>query len=71
MTGIVHAVLALERGILHQQAVDLLVQLDRGELQQPDRLLQLRRQREVLRESELQGGFHQGLQCAEPEVTKL
>ena len=43
------AVLALERRVLHQEAVDLLVELDRGELQQPDRLLQLRREREVLR----------------------
>jgi hypothetical protein len=42
-------VLALERRVLHQEAVDLLVQLDRRELQQADRLLQLRRQREVLR----------------------
>jgi hypothetical protein len=42
-------VLALERRVLHQDTVDLLVELDGGELQQPDRLLQLRRQREVLR----------------------
>ena len=46
--GLFH-ILALERRVLHQQAIDLLVELDRGELQQPDRLLQLRRQREVLR----------------------
>jgi hypothetical protein len=37
--------LALERRVLHEEAVDLLIELDRGELQQPDRLLQLRRQR--------------------------
>jgi hypothetical protein len=51
-------VLALEDRVLHQQALDLLVQLDRGQLQQADRLLQLRRQRQVLREPELQGGLH-------------
>ena len=46
-------VLALERRVLHQHAVDLLVELDRGELQQTDRLLQLGRQRQVLRQSKL------------------
>src|SRR5205085_5102610 len=42
-------ILSLERRVLHQQATDLLVELDRRELQQADRLLQLRRQGEVLR----------------------
>jgi hypothetical protein len=32
-------VFALERGVLHQDALDLLVQLDRRQLQQTDRLL--------------------------------
>src|SRR5207302_7418656 len=63
------SILTFERRVVHQQAVDLLIQFDRRELQQPDRLLQLRRQREVLRKSELQGRFHQGLQCAAPNVT--
>ena len=46
-------ILPLEQGILLQQFLDFLVELQRGQLQQPDRLLQLRRQRQVLRESEL------------------
>jgi hypothetical protein len=51
-------ILALERRVLHQQALDLLVELDRRELQQLDRLLQLRRQRQVLGESELKRRLH-------------
>jgi len=39
---------ALEQRILGQVPVKLLVQLDRRQLEQPDRLLQLRREREVL-----------------------
>ena len=54
------AVLALEHRVLEQDALDLLVQLDRRQLQQLDRLLQLRRQREVLGELELEAGFHRG-----------
>ena len=52
------AVLALEQRVLLQEALDLLVELDRRQLQQPDRLLQLRRQREVLGEPELEGVLH-------------
>ena len=54
--------LALEHRILEQHALDLLVQLDRRQLQQLDRLLQLGRQREVLGEFELEAGFHRGRQ---------
>ena len=38
--------------VLLEHLLDLLVQLERGQLQQADRLLQLRRQRQVLREAE-------------------
>src|SRR3954463_4916387 len=54
-------ILALERRVLHEEAVDLLVELDRGELQQSDRLLELRRQREVLREAVLKRRLHAGI----------
>jgi len=40
---------ALQQRILGEVALEFLVQLDRGQLQQADRLLQLRSQREVLR----------------------
>ena len=40
--GLAFGILALERRVLHQHAVDLLVELDRRQLQQADRLLQLR-----------------------------
>jgi hypothetical protein len=39
---------ALEKRVLGEVALQLLVKLDRRQLEQPDRLLQLRRQREVL-----------------------
>ena len=45
--------LDLEERVLLEHLLDFLVQLERGQLQQPDRLLQLRRQREVLRQPEL------------------
>src|SRR5204863_8924643 len=62
-------VLALERRVLHQHALDFLVELDGGELQQLDRLLQLRREREVLREAELQGRLHDASwETLHPEV---
>src|SRR3970282_167079 len=41
-------VVALEQGIFLEDALELLVELEGGELQQADRLLQLRREREVL-----------------------
>src|SRR5947199_98615 len=40
--GLAFGILALERRVVHQHAVDLLVELDRRQLQQADRLLQLR-----------------------------
>src|SRR5205085_8964175 len=40
---------ALEERIVREVALKLLVQLDRGQLQQSDRLLELRREREMLR----------------------
>ena len=43
----------LQQGIFLQQALDFRIQLKRGQLQQPDRLLQLRRQRQMLAELEL------------------
>ena len=39
----------LEQRILGEVSLQLLVELDRRQLQQPDRLLQLRREREMLR----------------------
>ena len=50
--------LGLEEGVLLHHLLDLLVQFQGRELQQPDRLLQLRRQREMLRQADLQRGFH-------------
>ena len=43
-------ILTLEQRIFEQIALELLIQLKGRQLQQLDRLLQLRRQREVLRE---------------------
>jgi hypothetical protein len=50
--------LGLEEGVLLEHLLDFLVQLERGQLQQADRLLQLGREGEVLREPDLQGRFH-------------
>ncbi len=47
-----------EQRIFLQQALDLGVELERRKLQQPDRLLQLRGERQVLRELELEGLLH-------------
>ena len=44
--------------ILKQHFLELRTEILRGHLKQTDRLLQLRRQREVLRQLELQGLFH-------------
>jgi len=38
----------LEQGVVAQDLLDLLVQFERGQLQQADRLLELRREREML-----------------------
>lgn len=58
--------LRVEEGVLLQHLRHFLVQLERGHLQQLDRLLQLRRQRQMLCELELQGGAHPGhiLKCS-------
>ena len=54
----VFRVLALEDRVVHQHPLDLLVQLDRRELEQAYRLLQLRRQREMLGKPELECRLH-------------
>jgi hypothetical protein len=43
--------LGLEKGVLLEHLLDFLLQLQRRQLQQADRLLQLRRQRQVLRQA--------------------
>lgn len=49
---------ALEQRVFLQEGLDFLVQLKRRQLQQPDGLLQLGRQREVLGKLELKGMLH-------------
>ena len=56
--GFVLAVDFFQQRIFLQHPLDFGVELDGRELEQPDRLLQLRRQREVLRELELEGLLH-------------
>ena len=56
--AILVVVALLEQRVLLQHPLDLGVELERRELQQSDRLLKLRRQREVLRELELERGLH-------------
>jgi len=51
-------VVALQQRVFHQETLQLLVQLQGGQLQQPDGLLQLRRQGQLLRQLELQSLFH-------------
>ena len=51
------ALVPLQDGVRVQHFLDVLAQLDAVQLQQPDRLLKLRRQREFLRETELEGRF--------------
>ncbi len=51
-------VVGFQEGVLLEHLLDFLLQLQRRELQQPDRLLQLRRQRQVLRQADLQGRLH-------------
>ncbi|MCY1304596.1 hypothetical protein D9M68_804570 [compost metagenome] len=46
-------VLAFEQGVFRERLFDFLLQFQRRQLQQPDRLLQLRRQCQVLGEAEL------------------
>ena len=50
--------LDIQEWVLLEHLLDFLVQFQRRELQQPDRLLQLRRQRQVLRQPDLERGFH-------------
>src|SRR6266700_732159 len=56
--SLVIGVFALEQGIVRQELLELLIQFQRRELEQADRLLKLRRQRQVLRELQLQGLLH-------------
>src|SRR4029077_19713849 len=51
-------VVALEQRVVHQGLLELLVQLQRRQLQQPDRLLQLGRQGQMLRKAKLDQSFH-------------
>jgi hypothetical protein len=46
--------IGVEEGVLLEHLADFLVQFQRGQLQQADRLLQLGRERQVLREPDLQ-----------------
>jgi hypothetical protein len=46
-------VFAFQQRVVLEQALDFLIEFERRQLQQSNRLLQLRRQRQVLRESEL------------------
>src|SRR6185436_7425881 len=48
----------LEERVLLEHPLDLGIELEGRQLEQPDRLLKLRRQREVLRELELERGLH-------------
>ena len=57
--------LDFEEGVLFEHLLDFLVQLERRQLQQADRLLQLRRQRQMLRQANLQGRFHDDPPCVE------
>src|SRR5690606_26838555 len=56
--GVVIAFLAFEQRVVGQKLFQFLVQLEGGKLQKTDGLLQLRRQRQVLRKLELQSLFH-------------
>ncbi len=51
-------VVALEQRVVHQGLLELLVQLQRRQLQQPDRLLKLGSQGQVLRKAQLNRRFH-------------
>ena len=48
----------LQKGVLVEHLLDFLAQFEGRQLQQPDRLLQLRRQGQVLGDAKLQSGFH-------------
>ena len=51
-------VFALKKRVLVQHLLDFLAQLQRGQLQKPNRLLQLRRKRQVLRDAQGQARVH-------------
>ena len=66
LVGVGRVLVEVQEGVLVEHLPDLLVQLQRGELQQPDRLLQLRRQRQVLRDPDLQRGLHAHIRKCSP-----
>ena len=47
-----------QKGVFGKGLLQLLLQFLRGQLQQPDRLLELRRERQSLRRAQLQAGLH-------------
>src|SRR5689334_15196612 len=52
------AFVALEQRVVREEFLDFLIELQRRQLQQPDRLLQLRSERQVLRQPELERMLH-------------
>lgn len=60
-------VVVLEQRVLRDRRCDFLLQFERRQLQQPDRLLKLGREREMLRQAKLETGFH-GKREVIPEV---
>ena len=58
---LVLGLVALNHGVLEKDLLDFLVELDGGQLEQLDGLLQLRREREVLGEFELEAGLHDAM----------
>jgi hypothetical protein len=59
---------ALEERVLVEHLLHLLAQFERGELQQPDRLLQLGREREMLRDAKGQPLLHE--ETAPPQAAR-
>ena len=55
--GALGVLLGLEHHVGFEQLADVRLQFERGQLQQLDRLLQLRGHRQLLAEAQLQGGF--------------
>ncbi len=55
----------LQHDVGLEELADMRLQLEGGQLQEPDRLLQLRGHRQLLTQLELQGGFqHAGTEAA-------
>jgi hypothetical protein len=50
--------LQLQKGVVVEHLLDFLAQFERRQLQQPDRLLQLRRERQMLRDAQRQPLLH-------------